>query len=100
MELAVPGRESVALATVVPVAGLAVAAIVWTISIGRRSILFAFAINWALMSLAFVVRVQRGWRDTAGRLLLFNLSHNAYSVLSLRHVRARLEACARRSRRG
>jgi len=36
---------------------------------------------WALAS---------GWWDTAAWLLLFNLLHNGYPVLSVRQVRARL----------
>ena len=36
---------------------------------------------WALAS---------GWWDTAGWLLLFNLLHNGYPVLSMRQFRARL----------
>ncbi len=36
---------------------------------------------WALTS---------GWWDTAGWLLLFNLLHNGYPVLSMRQLRARL----------
>jgi hypothetical protein len=36
---------------------------------------------WALAS---------GWWDTAGWLLLFNLLHNGYPVLSMRQLRARL----------
>jgi Glycosyl-4,4'-diaponeurosporenoate acyltransferase len=33
--------------------------------------------------------VRRGWWDTAGWLMVFNVVHNAYPVLSLRYVRAR-----------
>ena len=36
---------------------------------------------WALVS---------GWWDTAAWLLLFNVLHNLYPVLSVRQVRARL----------
>jgi Glycosyl-4,4'-diaponeurosporenoate acyltransferase len=36
---------------------------------------------WALVS---------GWRDTVAWLLLFNLLHNGYPVLSVRQIRARL----------
>ena len=32
-----------------------------------------------------------GWWNTFAWLLLFNLLHNAYPVLSLRQIRARLE---------
>ena len=35
--------------------------------------------------------VRRGWWDTAGSLLFFNILHNAYPVLSLRAVRARAD---------
>jgi hypothetical protein len=38
-----------------------------------------------------------GWWDTAGWLLLFNLLHNGYPVLSMRQLRARLVAGAHRS---
>ena len=38
---------------------------------------------WALAS---------GWWDAAGWLLLFNLLHNGYPVLSMRQLRARLKA--------
>jgi hypothetical protein len=41
---------------------------------------------WALAS---------GWWDAAGWLLLFNLLHNGYPVLSMRQLRARLNAVAR-----
>jgi hypothetical protein len=37
---------------------------------------------WALLS---------GWWDTAAWLLLFNLLHNGYPVLSVRQIRARLD---------
>jgi hypothetical protein len=42
---------------------------------------------WALAS---------GWWDTAGWLLLFNLLHNGYPVLSMRQLRARLNAGSHR----
>jgi Glycosyl-4,4'-diaponeurosporenoate acyltransferase len=42
---------------------------------------------WALTS---------GWWDTAGWLLLFNLLHNGYPVLSMRQLRARLNAGSNR----
>jgi len=157
---------------VVVIAGFTMAATAWTLEMSRRSVAFAFWINWALMGLAFVtwlvapvrfgrfyyrvhglersgrlyerlgvrhfqqflrrvgfmnrwlryhpgpsagatlvaatespetahllifvvlalvsgVFVRRGWWDTAGWLLLFNIVHNAYPVLSLRSVRAR-----------
>jgi len=179
------GRQRLrTLGTAVIVVALAVAALVWTLSISRRSVAFAFAINWALMGLAFVVWLVaairfgrgyyqvhrfersgrlyewlgvrafqrflrrsglhgrtvfpgyvagpdgastlvaatlgletahllifvvlgavatdfawRGWWDTAGWLLLFNIVHNAYPVLSLRYVRvraARIFGAARR----
>jgi hypothetical protein len=168
-----PGRVRV-LGTALLIAILSLGAFVWTLSISRRSVAFAFAINWALMGWAWVVwlvvpirfgseyyRVQRfersgalyeslgvrffqrflrrsgllglspslryasgpragatlaaatygpetahllifivlaaaavdavsrGWWDTAGWLLLFNILHNAYPVLSLRYVRVR-----------
>jgi hypothetical protein len=35
--------------------------------------------------------VRRGWWDTAGWLLFFNIVHNAYPVLSLRSVRPRAD---------
>jgi hypothetical protein len=154
------------------IAALALGAIVWTLSISRRSVAFAFAINWALMGFAFVIwsvvpirfgagyyrvhrfersgalyerlglrvfqrvlrrsglqwlryapgpgagatlaaathgpetahlvifivlsvvtvhAVSRGWWDTAGWLVLFNVLHNAYPVMSLRYVRVRTE---------
>ncbi len=38
--------------------------------------------SWALFS---------GWWDTAAWLLLFNVLHNAYPVLSVREIRARLQ---------
>ena len=41
---------------------------------------------WALAS---------GWWDAAGWLLLFNVLHNGYPVLSMRQLRARLNAGAR-----
>jgi hypothetical protein len=34
--------------------------------------------------------LTRGWWDTAGWLLLFNLLHNGYPLLSMRQLRARL----------
>jgi len=37
----------------------------------------------------------RGWWDTAGWLVLFNLLHNGYPVLSMRELRARLSTRAR-----
>ena len=42
---------------------------------------------WALTS---------GWWDAAGWLLLFNLLHNGYPVLSMRQLRARLNAGSNR----
>jgi hypothetical protein len=42
---------------------------------------------WALAS---------GWWDAAGWLLLFNLLHNGYPVLSMRQLRARLNAASGR----
>jgi hypothetical protein len=42
---------------------------------------------WALAS---------GWWDAAGWLLLFNLLHNGFPVLSMRQLRARLNAGSRR----
>jgi len=42
---------------------------------------------WALAS---------GWWDAAGWLLLFNLLHNGYPVLSMRRLRARLNAGSHR----
>jgi Glycosyl-4,4'-diaponeurosporenoate acyltransferase len=42
---------------------------------------------WALAS---------GWWDAAGWLLFFNLLHNGYPVLSMRHLRARLNAGSNR----
>ena len=42
---------------------------------------------WALSS---------GWWDAAGWLLLFNLLHNGYPVLSMRQLRARLNAGSHR----
>lgn len=42
---------------------------------------------WALAS---------GWWDAAGWLLLFNLLHNGYPVLSMRQLRARLNAGSHR----
>jgi hypothetical protein len=156
------------------IAALGFSALLWTLSLSRRSIVFAFAINWALMGWAFIVwlvmplrfgsgyyqvhrfersgrlyerlgvrgfqrflrrtgllgwnpslrfvsrsgahaalvaatcgpetahalifivlgavavdAVCRGWWDTAGWLLLFNILHNAYPVVSLRYVRVR-----------
>jgi Glycosyl-4,4'-diaponeurosporenoate acyltransferase len=44
---------------------------------------------WALAS---------GWWDAAGWLLLFNLLHNGYPVLSMRQLRARLNAGPNRHR--
>jgi Glycosyl-4,4'-diaponeurosporenoate acyltransferase len=44
---------------------------------------------WALAS---------GWWDTVGWLLLFNLLHNGYPVLSMRQLRARLNAGSDRLR--
>jgi hypothetical protein len=155
---------------------LTVAALLWSVSMSRRSVAFAFAINWALMGFAYVVwlvvpirlgrgyyRVRsvehdgrlyellgvrlfqrilrllklhgrrpfpgyvrgptggaslvattlgpetahllifavvsgvavdatlRGWWNTAGWLMLFNIVLNLYPVLSLRFVRARAE---------
>lgn len=155
-------------------AGFSILAMAWTLEMSRRSVAFAFWINWALMGLAFgvwlvfparfgrayyrvhafersgrlyehlgirqfqrflrrvgfmnpwlryrpgpsartilvtategsetahllifivlatvsIVFVRRGWWDTAGWLLFFNIVHNAYPVLSLRAVRARAE---------
>ena len=43
--------------------------------------------GWALAS---------GWWDAAGWLLLFNLLHNGYPVLSMRQLRARLNAGSHR----
>ena len=159
---------------VVVMAGFIIGATAWTLEMSRRSVAFAFWINWALMGLAFVtwlvapvrfgrsyyrvhafersgrlyehlgvrhfqrflravgamnpwlryrpgpaasanlvaatersetahlvifivltvvsgIFVQRGWWDTAGWLLFFNIVHNAYPVLSLRSVRARAD---------
>jgi hypothetical protein len=39
-----------------------------------------------------------GWWDAAGWLLLFNLLHNGYPVLSMRQLRARLNAGSHRQR--
>ena len=40
-----------------------------------------------------------GWWDAAGWLLLFNLLHNGYPVLSMRQLRARLNAASNRLQR-
>ena len=37
-----------------------------------------------------------GWWDTAGWLLLFNILHNGYPILSMRQLRARLNAGRKR----
>jgi hypothetical protein len=42
---------------------------------------------WALAS---------GWWDSAGWLMLFNLLHNGYPVLSMRQLRARLDGGSNR----
>ncbi len=164
---------------VVVVAGFTIGAAAWTLEMSRRSVAFAFWINWALMGLAFVIWlvaparlgrsyyrvhgfersgrlygrlgvryfqrflrrvgimnpwlryrpgpsasatllaategpetahlmifvvlsvvsgefVRRGWWDTAGWLLLFNVALNAYPVLSLRSVRAPSREAVRR----
>ena len=160
-----------------------VASLLWTVSIARRSLAFAFWINWALMGAAFVVwtlvpirlwrgyyRVRafersggvyavvgvrgfqrllrasrfhgpvpfpryqrgptaretliadtygsetahliifavltglaanlawRGWWDTAAWLSAFNVLFNAYPVMSMRHIRARVDRCTRSSK--
>ena len=168
-----PSGELGRLGSLVVTIGFAVAATAWTLEMSRRSVAFAFFINWALMGLAFAVwlmaparfgrayyRVhafersgrlyerlgvrrfqwflrrtgfmnpwlryrpgasarttlvaategsetahllifivlavvsgvfaRRGWWDTACWLMLFNVVHNAYPVLSLRSVRARV----------
>ena len=155
-------------------AGFAIGATAWALEMSRRSVAFAFFINWALMGLAFAtwlmvplrfgrsyyrvhafersgrlyerlgvrqfqrilrrvglmnpwltyrpgptastnlvaatqssetahllifvmlavvsgIFVRRGWWDTAGWVLFFNIVHNAYPVLSLRAVRARVD---------
>ncbi len=162
------------ISNLVIIAGFTIFATAWTLGMSRRSVAFAFWINWALMGLAFAVWlmvparfgrtyyrvhafersgrlyerlgvrqfqrflrrvgfmnpwlryrpgpnantilvaategsetahflifivlaavsavfVRRGWWDTAGWLLFFNIVHNAYPVLSLRAVRARVE---------
>jgi hypothetical protein len=72
--------------TAVVVAVVAVAALVWTLSISRRSVAFAFAINWALMGLAFVVwlvvpiRFGRGY----SRVHRFERSGRLYESLGVR----------------
>ena len=153
---------------------LPLAALAWSLEISRRSVAFAFFLNWALMGFAFVVwmflpirltpgyyrihgfeqegrlyerfgirvfqhivratkihgpapfprytagpggaaalaadtynsetghlvifaivcgvavdAIRRGWWDTAGWLILFDILLNAYPVMSMRHVRAR-----------
>lgn len=171
------------ISTLVVAVGLIILATVWTLAISRRSVVFAFWINWALMGLAFMVWlmvpvrlgrsyyrvhafersgllyqrlgvrqfqrflrrsgfvgrwlryrpgpgastilvaategsetahllifivlavvsavfVGRGWWDTAGWLLLFNIVHNAYPVLSLRSVRARADRLFESSQSG
>ena len=40
--------------------------------------------------------IASGWWDAAGWLLLFNLLHNGYPVLSMRQLRARLNAASTR----
>jgi hypothetical protein len=172
-----------AVATTLVAAAYTVASLVWTLSIARRSLAFAFWINWALMGAAFVVwtlvpirfrrgyyRVHeferhgafyavvgvrvfqrllrasrfhgaaplpryrpgpaaretliaetynsetahfiifavlaivaanlawRGWWDTAAWLSAFNVLFNAYPVMSMRHIRARVDRCTRNSK--
>jgi hypothetical protein len=48
--------------------------------------LFIFLVITGITFWAFA----SGWWDTAGWLLLFNLLHNGYPVLSMRQLRARL----------
>ena len=171
------------ISNLVIIAGFAIFATAWTLGMSRRSVAFAFWINWALMGLAFAVWlmvparfgrayyrvhafersgrlyerlgvrqfqrflrrvgfmnpwlryrpgpsantilvaategsetahflifivlaavsavfVRRGWWDTAGWLLFFNIVHNAYPVLSLRAVRARVERLREASKNG
>ncbi len=40
--------------------------------------------------------LMAGWLDTAAWLILFNLLHNGYPVLSMREIRARLQRSAQR----
>jgi len=40
--------------------------------------------------------LARGWWDTAGWLVLFNVLHNGYPVLSIRQLRARLTTSSKR----
>jgi hypothetical protein len=88
--------------------------VVWSARSYGRTVGFAFGINWLLTGWAIsMIRATQGpeaghlliffvtlaltlrasvfsWWDTVAWLLLFNLLHNLYPVLSLRQVRARL----------
>src|SRR5260370_34058155 len=81
------GRQSLRpLGTAVIVVALAVAALVWTLSISRRSVAFAFAINWALMGLAFVVWLVAAIRFGRGyyQVHRFERSGRLYEWLGVR----------------
>ena len=53
----------------------------------------AHLLIFIMLAVVSGVFVRRGWWDTAGWLLFFNIVHNAYPVLSLRSVRARADRC-------
>jgi hypothetical protein len=65
---------------------LTVAALLWSLSISRRSVAFAFAINWALMGFAFVawmivpIRLGRGYY----RVRTIERSGRLYEALGVR----------------
>jgi hypothetical protein len=62
--------------------------VAWGARAYGRSIVFAFSVNWVLM----VWAMASGWWDAAGWLSFFNVLHNGYPVLSMRQLRARLDA--------
>ena len=55
------------------------------------SIMFGLLSSVAYVSALSLWALVSGWWNTAAWLLLFNVLHNGYPVLSVRQLRARLE---------
>jgi hypothetical protein len=68
------------------IAALGFSALLWTLSLSRRSIVFAFAINWALMGWAFIVWLVMPLRFGSGyyQVHRFERSGRLYERLGVR----------------
>ena len=71
----------------VVIAGFAIGATAWTLEMSRRSVAFAFWINWALMGLAFVTWLVAPARFGRSyyRVHAFERSGRLYERLGVRH---------------